>query len=211
MAQRRIAVTGASGFIGKQLVNQLLKNGNIVYSISRRFEKVECDIIYHLACPSTTEIISRNTRMVMDTIIDGTRNALEICPNAFFVNASSMGAEFIDIDNRPQNAYNLAKRCMEVYLEYSAGPFGYINYRLPAVYGPDMYDDFFIKRCIDGTAHKPIEPDKLYYIAHIDDVVEAMAECKQIPIEKITLGQIYELFNSGRRGLHRPTINQISV
>jgi len=211
MEKRKIAVTGATGFIGKQLVDQLLENGNIVYQIGREFEKVDCDIIYHLACPSTTEIISRDTRMVMDTIMDGTRKALAICPTAFFVNASSMGAEFVDVDKSPQNAYNVAKRCMEIYLEYSAGPFGYINYRLPAVYGPGMHDDFFIKRCVDGTAYKPVEPDKLYYIAHVDDVVHAMSKCEQIPIEKITLGQIYELFNSGRRGLHRPTSNPGSV
>lgn len=206
MAQKTIAVTGASGFIGSQLVKRLIKNGHIVHPIGRDFNKVQCDIVYHLACPSTTEKIVRNPRLIMDTIIDATRNAIEICPTALFVNASSYGADNIDVT--PQGAYNVAKRCMEIYIEYARGPLAYINYRLPAVYGPNMHDDFFIKRCIDGTAYKPDNPNSLYYIAHIDDVVEAMAECKQIPIEEITLGQIYELFNSGRRGLYRATSNQ---
>jgi nucleoside-diphosphate-sugar epimerase len=207
MAQRKIAVTGSTGFIGSKLVDRLTEQGNTVYVIDREFKSIDCDIIYHLACPSTTSAINADPVGVMDTIIDATRKAIDVCPSALFVNASSYGAGWIDIDQGPQNAYNIAKRCMEVYLEYAKGPYGYINYRLPAVYGPNMYDDFFIKKCVDGTAYKPTDPDRLYYIAHIDDVVEAMSECKQILIEELTLGQIYELFNSGRRGLHRPTFS----
>jgi nucleoside-diphosphate-sugar epimerase len=209
MAKRRIAVTGSTGFIGTRLVEKLLKKGNIVHPIGRDFKSVECDIVYHLACPNTTEFINANPRAVMDIILDGTRRALEICPTAFFINASSFGAE--DIDKSPQGAYNVAKRCMEIYLEHSAGIFGYINYRIPSVYGPGAPADSFVQRCIDGTAYKPTTPDKMHYIAHIDDVVEALADCKQILVEEITLGQIYELFNSGRRGLHRSTSNPGTV
>jgi len=156
-------------------------------------------MIYHLACPSSTEYMNSNPREVMDTIMDATRKALDICPGAFFINASSMGAKFIEVDRRPQTAYNVAKRCMEVYLEYSAGVASYINYRIPSVYGPGASPDSFIQRCIDGTAYMPTEPDKMHYIAHIDDVVEALSECKQIPVEEITLGQIYEQFSTGKR------------
>jgi nucleoside-diphosphate-sugar epimerase len=202
MAQRRIAVTGATGFIGQHLVDELLKAGHIVHPMGREFKPIECDMVYHLACPSTTEFINNNTREVMDIILDGTRRALEICPNAFFVNASSFGAK--DIERSPQGAYNVAKRCMEIYLEYSAGPFGYINYRIPSVYGPGAPADSFVQRCIDGTATVPADPDKLHYIIHVSDLVESLATCRQLPIEEITLGQIYEQFTTGRRGLYRP-------
>jgi nucleoside-diphosphate-sugar epimerase len=187
---KRVAVTGSTGFIGSYLVRQLLKQGDIVYPIGRDYRQVECDIVYHLACPSTTEFINNNPKEVMDIIMDGTRKALEICPNAMFVNASSYGAEYID--QSPQGAYNVAKRCMEVYLEYSAGVFGYINYRIPSVYGPGAPKDSFVQRCIDGTAYPPDDPGKLHYIVHVEDLVEALACCKQIPTEEITLGQIYE-------------------
>jgi nucleoside-diphosphate-sugar epimerase len=202
----RIAITGHTGFIGQHLLELLVRRGNIVYPIGRDFKSVECDIVYHLACPSTTEYISNHTREVMDTILDGTRKALNICPKAFFVNASSIGAKYI-VDNTPQSAYNVAKRCMEIYLEYSAGPTNYINYNIPSVYGPGAHSDSFIQRCVDGTAYAPTDPDKVHYIAHVNDVVQALADCKQIPIEEITLGQIYEQFNSGRRGIHRATLN----
>lgn len=196
---RKIAVTGATGFIGKRLITELSHRGHTVYPIDRNFRQIECDMIYHLACPSSTEYINKNTREVMDTIMDVTRKTLDICPTAFFINASSRGAEFIDIDKGPQNAYNVAKRCMEIYLEYSAGVANYINYRIPSVYGPGANPDNFIQRCIDKTAYKPINPNKLYYIAHIDHVIEALADCRTIPTEEITLGQIYEQFSSGKR------------
>lgn len=207
--EKRIAVTGATGFIGQHLVEQLTKNGHIVYPIGRDFRKVDCDMVYHLACPSTTEFINSNTKEVMDIILDGTRKALEISPGAFFVNASSIGAS--DIVKSPQGAYNVAKRCMEIYLEYSAGPYGYINYRIPSVYGPGAPRDSFIQRCVDHTACVPTEPDKQHEIIHVLDLVEAMAECKVLPSEKITIGQIYELFTTGRRGLYRPTPNPSNV
>jgi nucleoside-diphosphate-sugar epimerase len=206
MVQRKIAITGFTGFIGQRLLEELLKQGHVVHPIGREYKPIDCDIVYHLACPSTTEFINNHPKEIMDIILDGTRRALEICPRALFVNASSIGA-VNTVDKTPQGAYNVAKRCMEVYLEYTAGPLGYINYRIPSVYGPGAHPDSFIQRCIDGTAHAPDEPNKIHYIAHIDDVVEAMATCKQIPIEEQTLGYIYEQFTTGRRGLHRPTLS----
>ena len=201
--EKRIAVTGSTGFIGSRLVDKLLEQGNTVYTISRNFEAIECDIIYHLACPSTTSAINADPTGIMDTIMDATRAAMRICTDAKFVNISSVGADWVDIDFGPQNAYNIAKRCMEVYLQHSGRD--WINYRLPAVYGPGMYDDFFIKRCIDGRAYKPTKPNIEYPIAHVDDVVEALSSLTTVKQEDLLLGHIYELFNSGRRGLHRPT------
>lgn len=202
---QRVAVTGATGFIGHHLVSALLKRGDIVYPIGRDFRQVECDVIYHLACPSTTASIVTNTIEVMDTILDVTRQALAICPKAKFVNASSMGADFIDVEG-PQGCYNIAKRCMELYLENIKNR-DVVNYRLPSVYGEDMHDDAFIKRCVDATAYYPTDPDRIHYVAHVDDVVNALLTFTDIPVEKITLGEIYEQFNSGRRGLHRPAPN----
>jgi nucleoside-diphosphate-sugar epimerase len=196
----KVAVTGATGFIGKHLVVGLEKAGFEVIQITKEFEKVDCSRVYHLACPSTTKQITDNTIVVMDTILDATRKAMQICPTALFVNASTFGVH--DIDDSAQGAYNIAKRCMEVYLTHS--DIECVNFRLPSVYGEDMSNDTFIKRCIDGTAYEPKTPDKLHYISHIDAVVEGLINLSQFDTEVITLGNIYEQFTTGRRGLHRP-------
>ncbi len=197
---QKVAITGSTGFIGKHLIKQLELDGFEVIQISKNFEQVNCDRIYHLACPSTTKTITDNTIGVMDTILDSTRKAMMICPSATFINASTFGV--FDIADTAQGAYNVAKRCMEIYLLHS--DIDCINYRLPSVYGEGMHDDAFIMRCIKGTAYKPAQPNKLHYIAHISDVVEAMSRLDQFNTEIITLGDIYEQFTTGRRGLHRP-------
>jgi nucleoside-diphosphate-sugar epimerase len=196
---QKIAVTGSHGFIGRNLVHGLLERGHQVIKIARHMPPVECDRVYHLACPSTTIDIKGNPTGIMDIIFDGTRKAMQICPTAKFINASSKGV--FDLDNTPQGCYNIAKRAMETYLEFSN--IDYVNYRIPSVYGPDMHNDMFVKRCVDGNATEPTEPDKKHYIAHIDEVVEALIELRPIDVEEITLGEIYEHFTTGRRRLHR--------
>jgi nucleoside-diphosphate-sugar epimerase len=198
------AVTGHTGFIGKKLVSQLIKLGYKVSLVDKNFNSVQCERVYHLACPSSTKKILSHPNEVMDTIIDGTRKALKICPSALFVNASSVGAEYVD-EQTPQGGYNVAKRCMETYLNLLQ--INYKNYRIPSVYGEGMHEDSFIRRCIDGKAYRPTEPEKKYYIAHVDDVVDALIELKPINIEETTLGKIYEQFNFGRRRLHRSTFS----
>lgn len=197
----RIVVTGATGFIGKKLVQELQKRNFEVISYSRVFPPIKCDRIYHLASPSTSEKINADACGIMDIILDKTREALNICPEAFFINASTKGA--LDIDFNPQGGYNVAKLCMEMYIQFSN--VRHLNYRIPSVYGEGMHDDNYIKRCVDGRAFYPQTPQKLHYISHIDDVVECLIDMKPLNIEAITLGQIYEQFGIGRRRIHRPT------
>jgi nucleoside-diphosphate-sugar epimerase len=197
---KRIVVTGASGFIGRNLCAGLEKAGHTVIKMTRNITSVgHVDRVYHLACPSTTQAISADPTGIMDIIIDGTRDAMEIYPPALFINASSKGV--FDLDSTPQGCYNIAKRAMETYLEFS--DIKHMNYRIPSVYGVDMHDDMFIKRCVDGNATQPTEPNKVHYITHIDEVVDALIELREIEVEEITLGDIYEHFTTGRRRLHR--------
>lgn len=205
----KVAVTGYTGFIGRNLVGKLESLGHKVYKIGRDYAPVECERVYHLACPSTSKYINDNPKEVMNIILDGTRSALQICPKALFINASTKGVLEIDGEQTPQVSYNLAKRCMETYIKNSG--INYKNYRIPSVYGIDMHDDMYVKRCVDGRAYYPNEPHKMHHISHIDEVVDALIELRDIEIEDITLGEIYELFSSGRRRIYRTTPDQTTI
>ncbi len=188
-----VAVTGHSGFIGKYLCKAILDRGWTLIKVNKSFDAVNCDRIYHLACPSSTHKINADPIDVIDTIVDGTRSAMAICPDAIFVNASSIGAKYID-EPGPQGGYNSAKRLMEIYLSLSDIEF--VNYRLPSVYGDGMSKDSFIQRCIDGNAYRPKTPNKMHYIGHIDNIVSSMIEMSPLKVEEISLGDIYERFLS---------------
>ena len=200
----RIGVTGASGFIGSHLCTALEANGHDVVKLEwhgvyhGRFDK-----IYHLMSPATTPAITRDPCDTIDTIINGTIWARNIDSKALFINISSMGAGRLHDNNTPQNVYNTAKKLSEMYIKYHGGPFK--NYRLPAVYGPGMKDEFYIKRCVDGTATEPTgdTASKKYIIAYIDDVINMLVNGKKFDYEKTTIGKIYEDFSNGSRGLHR--------
>jgi nucleoside-diphosphate-sugar epimerase len=194
----RVVVTGASGFIGSHLVANLKKQHEVIEVQYPYPEVKDCTRVYHLAAPATTEFITQNPLQVLDYIVAWTKSAMKINPEALFINISSMGAENTRGEEE-QACYNTAKRYMELYIKYSN--IRGVNYRLPAVYGEGMHSDYYIKRCIDGTATEPIE-DKEYFITHIDEVVDALVAVRDLQITETTIKEIYELFTTGRRGIH---------
>lgn len=134
----KVAVTGYRGFIGSALMKELDRRGVIAVGVEPT-DVGEFDRVYHLACPATPTKINTDPIGVMDSIMDATRQALCICPDALFINASSQGAAYPNMAT-PMGAYNAAKLCMEIYLHHTKR--NYMSYRLPAVYGPGMNREF---------------------------------------------------------------------
>jgi nucleoside-diphosphate-sugar epimerase len=202
-----VAISGSTGFIGSHLLKRLEEdkhNIEIISSDMNDWDPIDVTIVYHLGSPASTSAIHGDPMGVMEAIFNNTRRVMAKTPGAIFVNASSMGANFIDPNvDSAQMAYNIAKRLSELYLYFSEKVL--YNYRIPSVYGPGMHDDSFIAKATTGIAFKPENPNKKHYIAHVDDVVEALVNLEDIPTEIITLGEIYEEFSSGRRGVYRST------
>lgn len=194
--QMKIAITGYRGFIGSALMKEFFHRGITAVGVAPT-DIGDFDRVYHLACSATPEKIYGDPIGTMNSIIDVTRQALNICPTALFINASSQGAAY-PYEKTPMGAYNVAKLCMETYLSYINQPT--MSYRLPAVYGPGMNRKFFIPQCIDGTAYHPIE-DREYRIAHIADVVEDLADLNQVRCRNTTLIETYNKFTHGEWNL----------
>ena len=103
----KILVTGGAGFIGSHLCDALLENGDDVVCLDNLFTSsrsniahllgnpkfefwrhdvcdpwhIECDQVYHLACPASPVQYQRNPVRTIKTAILGTLNSLEMCRN----------------------------------------------------------------------------------------------------------------------------------
>lgn len=195
----RIVVTGSSGFIGSYLCTELEVQGFEVVRMGREYVMTECDRVYHLGCPSSTEAIQHDPSGIADTIIDKTREAIRICPEAIFINASTMGVE-IGSDDYAQNLYNRAKGLMEEYLVGTIPNERLYNYRIPSVYGQGMDMSGFIGRCVEGKAYRPENGNDKYIIISVNELVKSMVGLEEIKGECTTLGGVYEEFGiKGRK------------
>lgn len=94
---KKVLITGASGFVGSNLLNRLVKEGARVYgttktggrknlyavdvlnfkAVDKIFKTKKIEICFHLAAESLVESGQRNPYMTFKTNIDGTLNILE--------------------------------------------------------------------------------------------------------------------------------------
>jgi len=166
--------------------------------MGRTYYSIKCDRIYHLACPSATEALKKDPVGIMNIIIRKTQEAVEICPDALFVNASTMGV-VIKSDEPSQNLYNNAKALMEEFLKIVKPNERLYNYRIPSVYGDNMSMGGYVGKCINKEAYSPVDGSREYEIIHIDSLVRSMANLNELKSEKTTLIDIYNEFYLGDR------------
>ncbi len=175
----KILCTGASGFVGTNLVNKLSEK----YEVSTTFPSFETDVVIHLACDGDsrasnshiTEHTENNTlifvKVLEDAILSGIKR---------FIYISSAEAE------KELNVYAIEKRANEKILEVLAKEYGfeYVIIRPHTLFGEHMnltdknrnVVANFIKKTISGEEVELIGDQKttrqFTYIGQLIDVIE---------------------------------------
>ena len=213
--QTKILVTGAKGFVGKNLVINLKERGYqeiYEYDIDTNAEMLEeycqkCEFVFHLAGvnrPKRVEEFAEGNSGFTDEVLQKLRKYKNSCPVMF---ASSVQAEL-------QNPYGESKRAGEELIKQHSNEIGckaYI-YRFPNLFGKWCRPNYnsvvatFCNNIARGMEIQINDPNAKLRLVYIDDVVKELIglleKVKQdknvsyceVPIfHDVTVGQIAEL------------------
>jgi UDP-glucose 4-epimerase len=141
----KAVVTGGAGFIGSNLVDELVARGDEVvvvddFSSGKRGQlnpaaallehdlrepfSAEADVVFHLAAQADVQTSMKRPAFDAAVNVIGTVNALEAAPGAQVIFASSGGAGYGEVTEPadeqapflPLSPYGIAKKCGEEYL-----------------------------------------------------------------------------------------------
>lgn len=202
MSKHKIALTGATGFIGRRLLAALLDNGHSVVSLHRRsfldnmpvhpnltwehldtikqsFASHHFDATIHLATAygvghSNAEVVDANITMPLRLLELATEHA---CP--LFVSTDTFFAK-PEFDYSHMQSYILSKRHFEAWarlISENVTDTKIVNARLEHVYGPGDGSKKFVPHVLTKLlAGEPLgltPGDQLRDFVYVDDVVKA--------------------------------------
>ncbi|HEU0036489.1 MAG TPA: UDP-glucuronic acid decarboxylase family protein [Kofleriaceae bacterium] len=221
---RRILVTGGAGFLGSHLCERLVRDGHEVICIDdlftgtrrnidalldhHRFEfirhdvcqpmHIECDEIYHLACPASPIHYQRNPVRTIRTCVQGTLAVLDLAREVRArVLIASTSEVYGDPLTHPQvesywgnvnpigprACYDEGKRCAEALAASYAVQYN-VGVRIARIfntYGPRMHPDDgrvvsnFVVQCLRGA---PItlfgDGKQTRSFCYVDDLIEGL-------------------------------------
>jgi UDP-glucuronate decarboxylase len=220
---KRILVTGGAGFLGSHLCERLIRDGNEVICVDdlftgsrrnlepllnhRRFEfvrhdvcqpmHIDCEEIYHLACPASPIHYQRNPVRTIRTCVQGTLNVLDLAREVDArVLIASTSEVYGDPLTHPQvqtywgnvnpigkrACYDEGKRCAEALAASYAQQYD-IQVRIARIfntYGPRMLPNDgrvvsnFVVQCL---REQPItlfgDGSQTRSFCYVDDMIEA--------------------------------------
>lgn len=204
MKQLRIGITGASGFIGQELIRQLSAQGHHLVVLSRSAKKFskqpfltiveadlsrpkkkdiqkftkDLDLLYHLAAEL------KDSRLMLATNVEGTQTIVNnTAQKTTLIYLSSMGifssnkGETIDEKSpvNPQNAYERSKLATEEII-LNKRELKAVILRPSIVLGPSMKSGLIkqLLRLSQSNVRLKISPDVVANFVHASDVVNAL-------------------------------------
>lgn len=210
----KILVTGANGFIGKVLCNQLILQGHEVAAISsdlgdisliKTWEQISAtDTVIHLAAKTFVPESWKNPGAFLETNTLGTLRALEYCKkhqaNMVYISSYLYGnAKTLPINEEAPvytpNPYALSKKNAEDYCRLFANSYGVntVILRPFNIYGFNQNPSFLIPEIINQvlqkkTVHvKDLAPKRDYVF--IEDFISSIIKCLHInQFEIINIG-----------------------
>lgn len=214
MANRPIAITGATGFVGSHLVGRLVEQGHAVRILARRPETVRRndveviagDLASHEAlerlCADAQSVvhcagvISAPSRAAYDLVnVAGTHAVLEAAKAAGvrrFVHLSSLAAREPDV-----SGYAASKRAGEEPVCDAGTAFSWVVLRPPAVYGPgDKATLPLIKQLTQRIALVPGTNAGRASLIHVRDLADAIVHV--VEHDELS-GAVFEL-DDGKEG-----------
>lgn len=232
----KVLVTGANGFIGKNLITELYKREDtevFSFDLETPAELLEeycrdCDFVYNLAGvnrPENVEEFMEGNFGFASTLVETLKKHGNICP---VMNSSSIQAAL-------ENPYGKSKKAGEdmmfSYGQETGAPV-YI-YRFPNVFGKwcrPNYNSAVATFCYNIAHGLPIQVNDrstVMHLVYIDDVVEELLQALDrhphvdaggycyVPTEhEITLGEIVNLlysFRESRRNLMIPDMSDNGI
>ncbi len=210
----KILVTGANGFIGKILCNQLLLQGHEVLAIKsdrgnisliNTWEQMPpADTVIHLAARTFVPDSWKKPDLFLETNTLGTLRALEYCKqhkaNMIYISSYLYGnAKTLPINEEAPvytpNPYALSKKTAEEYCRLYADSYGVntVILRPFNIYGSNQNPSFLIPEIIDQVLHKnsvhvkDLAPKRDYLF--IDDFIASIIKCLDVhQFEIINIG-----------------------
>ena len=210
--QKRIAVTGATGFVGPHLMAALARRGWSLRLLVRRWSPlppmagVDAEVVWG---DLADEAALRALVTGVDAVIhlaglikarrqedfaavnrDGTARLSALAPDTPFIFLSSLTAREPHL-----SPYAASKRAAEEALSSQrSGP--WLALRAPAVYGPgDRETLAYFRSARWGIALQPAVPGARLSLIHVTDLAEALA----LAVERQIATEIYEI-DDGRDG-----------